>query len=122
MTRPSSKSRFGLMAALREWPELRSEGVATLQKVSSRLAVVDTALQLEFELGLTLLSVTRPSRSYGVARIETLVATSDERSKASRAARIFLDLHRFETNPNVSAANIVEIPRLGARLGPDARG
>ncbi len=107
----------GLMAALREWPELRSEGVATLQKVSSRLAVVDTALQLEFELGLTLLSGHPAQRSYGVARIETLVATSDERSKASRAARIFLDLHRFENDPNVSAANIVEI--LGSVLDSD---
>ena len=107
----------GLMHALREWPELRSEGVATLQKVSSRLNAVDTALQLEFELGLTLLSGHPAQRSYGVARIETLVANSDERSTSARAARIFLDLHRFENDPTVSAANIVEI--LGTVLDSD---
>src|ERR1017187_8197142 len=83
-----------LMHALREWPELRSEGVATLQKVSSRLSAVDTALQLEFELGLTLLSGHPAQRSYGVARIETLVANSDDHSKSARAARIFLEIGR----------------------------
>jgi DNA-binding CsgD family transcriptional regulator len=103
------KVALRLTHALRDWPELRAEGVATLQSLSSRLNAVDTTLQLEFELGLTLLSGHPAQQSYGVARIGALAATSDSRTTASRAARTFLDLLHFERDPKVSAERVIEV-------------
>jgi len=82
--------------------------------VSSRLAVVDTALQLEFELGLTLLSVTRPSAATA-SRDRDVGRHVGRALQGSRAARIFLDLHRFETTQRVGRQHRRD-PRLGARL------
>jgi DNA-binding CsgD family transcriptional regulator len=98
-----------LTHSLRDWPELRGEGVATLQGLASRLNAVDTTLQLEFELGLTLLSGQPAQQNYGVARIGALVVTSDPRTSASRAARVFLDLLQFESDPKVTAEGVVEV-------------
>ena len=103
------KIALRLTHSLRDWPELRAEGVATLQSLSSRLHNVDTTLQLEFELGLTLLSGHPAQQNYGVARIGVLVATSDPRTPASRAARVFLDLLQFESDPKVTADGVVEV-------------
>jgi DNA-binding CsgD family transcriptional regulator len=97
-----------LMHALRDWPELRAEGVATLHGVSSRLSALDPTLQLEFELGLTLLSSQPAQHDFGVARIGALVATSDPDTSASRAARIFLELLHFESDATVSVEQVVE--------------
>jgi len=98
-----------LTHSLRDWPELRAEGVVTLQSLSPRLNAVDTTLQLEFELGLTLLSGHPAQQNYGVARIGALVATSDPRTTASRAARVFLDLLQFESDPKVSADGVIQV-------------
>jgi len=103
------KVALGLTHSLRDWPELRAEGVATLQSLSSRLNAVDTTLQLEFELGLALLSVDPVQQNYGVARISSLVATSDPRTSAARAARVFLDVLGFESDPGVRADVVVEV-------------
>ena len=103
------KVALRLTRSLRDWPELRAEGVGTLQSLSSRLNAVDTTLQLEFELGLTLLSGDPAQQNYGVARIGSLVAESDPGTTASRAARVFLDLLQFEGDPRVSAEGVVEV-------------
>ncbi len=106
-----------LMRALQSWPDLRSVAVATLKDVTSRLDGVDPDLQLEFELGFTLLSRHPAQRSASVARIETLLSRADASSPNIHAARAFIDMQHFESDPDLSARNIVEL--LGSVIDPE---
>jgi len=103
------------MAALREWPELRSEGVARCKKCRRDWRSSTRHCNSSSNWVSRSSRVTRPAQLRR-PRIETLVATSDERSKASRAresSSISTDLKR----PQRVAANIVEI--LGSVLDSD---
>jgi DNA-binding CsgD family transcriptional regulator len=106
-----------LMRALRSWPELRVEAVASLNKLNANLGDVDPALQLEFEMGLTLLANHPGQRSDGVSKIRTLLKQSDTSAEVSSVARAFLDIHRFESDPKMSAKTIAEM--LGSVVDRD---
>jgi DNA-binding CsgD family transcriptional regulator len=105
-----------LMHALQSWPDLRSDAVATLKDLTPRLDDVDPDLQLEFELGLSLLSRHPAQRSASVVRIETLLSRTDASSPTIRTARSLIDIHHFESDPDLSARNVVEL--LGSVIDP----
>jgi DNA-binding CsgD family transcriptional regulator len=106
-----------LMRALRSWPELRVEAVASLNKLTTYHDDIDPALQLEFEMGLTLLANHPGQRSDGVSKIQKLLKRSDTTSEVSSVARAFLDIHRFESDPKMSAKTIAEM--LGSVIDRD---
>ncbi len=101
-----------LMRPLRDWPELRVEAVTALRKLSASIDAGDPSLQLEFVLGLTILAGHPAQRSDGAAKIEALLARVDTASAATTVARAFLDIRRFESDPDVSAQQIIQL------LGP----
>ncbi len=107
---------IALMRALRSWPELRAEAVASLHQLTTFHEDVDPALQLEFEMGLTLLASHPGQRSDGVTKIQTLLKKSNGNSEASHVARAFLDIHRFESDPKMSAKTIAQM--LGSVIDP----
>jgi DNA-binding CsgD family transcriptional regulator len=105
-----------LMSALRSWPELRAEAVASLDLMTVHHEDVDPALELEFEIGLTLLANHPEQRVDSVTKIETLLKRSNGNSEVSIVARAFLDIHRFESDPEMSAKTIAG--KLGSVIDP----
>lgn len=105
-----------LMSALRSWPELRAEAVASLDLMTVHHEDVDPALELEFEIGLTLLANHPEQRVDSVTKIETLLKRSNDNSEVSIVARAFLDIHRFESDPEMSAKTIAG--KLGSVIDP----
>jgi DNA-binding CsgD family transcriptional regulator len=105
-----------LMRAVRSWPELREEAVTSLQKLTAYHDDVDPTLQLEFEMGLTLLANHPGQRSDGVSKIQKLLKRSNGNSEVSNVARAFLGIHRFESDPMMSAKTIAEM--LGSVIDP----
>ena len=101
-----------LIDRLADWPELITEGVATLQSLARRFGAVDPTSRLRFELGLRLLSGHPAQRSYDVARIERIVDSSDDESSTGRLTRTFLDVLHYEKDATVSAGDVAE--RFGA--------
>jgi DNA-binding CsgD family transcriptional regulator len=99
---------LSLMDRLRDWPDVRAGGVATLQSLSRHFGAVDPTSRLRFELGLTLLSGHPAQRSYDVSRIEGFVDSSDEESGAGRLARLFLDVLRSEKDVTMTAADVAQ--------------
>lgn len=105
-----------LMRALRAWPELRSEAVASLQSLTADPDGIDPALQLEFEMGLTLLANLQSQRNDGVTKIQKLLKQADTTSQASKAASAFLNIHNFESDPKMSAKAVTHM--LSAVIDP----
>jgi DNA-binding CsgD family transcriptional regulator len=103
---------LSLMDRLRDWPDVRAVGVATLQSLSRHFGAVDPTSRLQFELGLTLLAGHPAQRNYDVTRIEGIVASSDEESGTGDLARLFLDVLGYEKDPTVTSVDVAE--RFGA--------
>jgi tetratricopeptide (TPR) repeat protein len=97
---------LSLMDRLREWPEVRAQGVALLQSLSRRLGAVDPDNQLQFELGLTLLAGHPAQRNFDLSRIEMCLVTSDREADTGRLAQLFVDVNRCETDPTATAREI----------------
>jgi DNA-binding CsgD family transcriptional regulator len=106
-----------LMRALRGWPELRGEAIASLQSLTADPDGVDPSLQLEFEMGLTLLANLQSQRNDGVTKIQKLLKQADTTSHASKAASAFLNIHGFESDPKMSAKAVTHM--LSAVIDPD---
>jgi tetratricopeptide (TPR) repeat protein len=99
---------LSLMDKLREWPDVRAEGIALLQTVSRLLGVVDPTSQLEFELGLTLLAGHPAQRDFDLGRIEMCLVASDRASDAGRLAQLFVDVNYCEKDSTATANEIGE--------------
>lgn len=106
-----------LMRSLRGWPDLRAEAVTILQQLTAETKGVDPALQLEFEMGLTLLANLPSQRSEGVTKIQKLLPKSDATSNVAKVATAFLSIHEFESDPNMSAKSVAKM--LSAVIDPD---
>jgi tetratricopeptide (TPR) repeat protein len=101
-----------LMDKLREWPDERAEGIALLQSLLRRVGLVDPTRQLQFELGLTLLSGHPAHGNFDLSRIEMCLVSSNQTSDAARLAQLFVDVNYCEKDATATANEIVE------RFGP----
>ena len=94
----------GLLKGVTESTHHRAETLKTVRGVTGRLDSVDRALQMEFELALSLASRHPAEQSRGIARIEALLAQpGDDGDAISQMARAFVTVHRMAGDQGISA-------------------
>ncbi len=104
-----TEAAIKLLRALRSWPELRIDAIASVQALTTQPNGVDPALQLELEMGLTLLANLPSQRNDGVKKIQKLLKQTDAATSVAKVAGAFLKIHDFEADPKMSAKAITQM-------------